>query len=103
VQDKFPLQRVHSSYDCFKLLYKRNDFIIDKNTFKALIFVSLKMNELKIHVSFNANPNLASTDWLSDIDSDIHPHTTKHGGLIFNPLIFFRFFKENFLVICPSK
>lgn len=39
------------------------------------------MNELKIHVSFNANPNLASTDWLSDIDSDIHPHTTKHTNI----------------------
>jgi hypothetical protein len=47
------------------------------------------MNELKIHVSFNANPNLASTDWLSDIDSDIHPHTTKHMGSNFQSIDFF--------------
>jgi hypothetical protein len=27
--------------------------------------------------SIDANPNLALTDWLSDIDSDIYAHTTK--------------------------
>jgi len=80
VQDTFPLQRLHSSYDFLNYYIKETTLLSIETPLKLNMFF-IKNEWIENPRFHNANPNLASTDWLSDIDSDIHPHTTKHKNI----------------------